>query len=96
MYSPAFLERQQICVLQHCDVGALRANRCVQVVDLKKHLKDRGLSDAGLKAVLASRLKEAIAADSVAPAGTETAGSEPSPKKQKVDSKAANAEVCEA
>ena len=34
----------------------------MQVADLKKYLKDRGLSDSGLKGVLAARLKEAIAA----------------------------------
>ena len=34
----------------------------MQVVDLKKQLKDRGLSDDGLKAALQKRLEEAIAA----------------------------------
>jgi len=48
------------------DVEALK------VVDLKKHLKDRGLSDVGLKVALQERLKEALASD--APAGGKKGG----------------------
>ena len=67
------------------------------MADLKKHLQERGLSDAGLKAALVARLKEALAGGGGGDAGSAPAPSpakkkaepaeEPSPKKQRKGSK---------
>ena len=74
----------------HADLTIMRyggPHTCsrIQVADLKKELKARGLSDAGLKAALVGRLKEALGGGGGAAAGADAAGGEPSPKKQKLD-----------
>jgi len=45
---------------------------CAQVPDLKKALKELGLSDTGLKAALVARLKEALSDGGGAAAAVDT------------------------